>query len=157
MSSSDNDDRSSRFHDEGLQYMTLSNAQRGAPAPSRARLWTGRVLSVVPSLLLLVGGAMNLAQTKDAVEGAAKYGYPESAVFPLGVTIVVCTLLYLIPRTSTLGAILLTGYLGGAVATHVRASDPVAFVVLPAVFGAVLWLGLLLREPRLSAVLPLRR
>jgi hypothetical protein len=87
-------------------------------------------------------------------EGTRKYGYPEHSAIPIVITEILCTLLYAIPRTATLGAILLTAYLGGAVATHVRADEPFFF---PIIFGVLVWLGLLLREPRLRTLLPLRK
>lgn len=119
-------------------------------------LWIGRIIGVLPALLLLAGGVMNVTKAKDAVEGAAKFGYAESTVVPLGVALIASTLLFLFPRTAVLGAILLTGWLGGAVATHVRAGDPVFNIVFPVVFAAVLWLSLVLREPRLRGLVPLR-
>lgn len=83
-------------------------------------------------------------------------GYPEQVILPLGVVLCVCTVLYLVPQTAVLGAILLTGYLGGAVATHVRHEDGLFAVFFPAIFGALLWGGLVLRDPRLAALVPWR-
>jgi hypothetical protein len=114
--------------------------------------WTGRVLSVLAVLPILMGAVMNLTRAPQAVEGSKQYGYSPNTMLPLGITAVVCVLLYLIPRTALLGAILLTGFLGGATATHVRASE--AFVI-PVVVGVIVWLGLLLREPRVRGLLPL--
>ena len=90
----------------------------------------------------------------QAVEGFAKYGYPAGAVLGLGIVELACTLAYVFPPTAVLGAILLTGYLGGAVATHVQKSEPWFF---PVIFGVLVWLGLVLRDPRLRALVPLRK
>jgi hypothetical protein len=116
--------------------------------------WTGMTLSVLPSLMLLASGAMKVARAPQIVEGLGKLGYPEHLVRPIGLLEIACTLLYLVPQTAVLGALLLTGYLSGAVATHVRVSDSPLMVVSLAV---VLWAGLFLRDERLRALLPLRR
>lgn len=123
---------------------------------SRTSLWTVRIVSGLPALFLLVDGAMKLVKPAVVVEGTTKLGYSESAIIPIGIVLIACTLLYLIPPTSVLGAILLTGYLGGAVATHVRAAEGLFPIILPIVFGGLLWLGLYLHDPRLQALLPLR-
>lgn len=123
---------------------------------SNKLLWAGRIMSGLPTLFLLVGGITNLFKPASVVEGTVKLGYSESVILPLGIVLLACTVLYLIPRTSILGAILLTGYLGGAVATHVRAGDPLFNILFPVIFGALLWGGLYLRDARLRALLPLR-
>jgi hypothetical protein len=122
---------------------------------SKGMLWTGWIMSALPALFLLFGGVMDLVKPPSVVEGTLKMGYPESVIFGLGVVVLLCTILYLIPRTSILGAILLTGYLGGAVATHVRILD-LRSVPIPVLFAALLWGGLYLRESRLRALIPLR-
>jgi hypothetical protein len=124
---------------------------------SKAMLWTGRILSAVPSLFLLVDGAMKLVKPEPVVKATVELGYPESVILGLGVVLLTCTILYLIPFTSVLGAILLTGYLGGAVASHLRHGDGPFTIFFPVIFGALLWGGLLLRDARLRALLPLRR
>ena len=124
--------------------------------PSKAALWTGRVMSVLPALFLLFDAAMKLVKPQFVVDATVRLGYPENVIVPLGVVLLVCTVLYLVPRTSVLGAILLTGYLGGAVATHVRHEDSPFEIVFPVVFGALIWGGLVLRDPRLRSLLPLR-
>src|SRR6516162_6941625 len=106
---------------------------------SKAMLWTGRILGLLPALFLLVDGVMKLVKPEPVVEATVKLGYPESVIFGLGIVLLTCTILYLIPRTAFLGAILLTGYLGGAVASHLRAGDGPFPVLFPAVFGALLW------------------
>jgi len=125
-------------------------------APSNTAFWVGHAVSALPVLALFASGVMKLAKPAFIVEGFTKqHGYPEFVIFPLGIVEVVCTILYLIPQTSVLGAILLTGYLGGATATHVRISE--AAFVFPVLFGILLWLGLYLREPRLRALIPWRK
>jgi hypothetical protein len=123
---------------------------------SKATLWAGWILSAVPALFLLVDGVMKLVKPAPVVEATVQLGYSESVIFPLGIVLLGCTVLYLIPRTSVLGAILLTGYLGGAVATHVRVGEGPFPVLFPVFFGALLWGGLVLRDTRLRALLPLR-
>ena len=123
---------------------------------SKGMLWAGRVLTALPALFLLMDGVMKLVKPDIVVETTVQLGYPESVIFGLGLVLLTCTLLYLIPRTSVLGAILLTGYLGGAVATHVRVEDGVFPVFFPVILGALLWGGLVLREGQLRALLPIR-
>jgi hypothetical protein len=127
-----------------------------APRVSKAALWIGRVLSALPALMLLLGAFMTLLRNPQAVEGARQLGLSDRAGMLIGVTLLACTLLYIIPWTSVLGAILLVGYLGGAVFVHVQKGEH-GQMWTPVVVGALLWLGLLLREPRLRALLPLRR
>jgi len=129
-----------------------------APAPvGKAALWTGRVISTLPALFLLLDAAMKLVKPGFVVEATGDLGFPESVIVPLGIVLAGCTILYLIPRTAALGAILLTGYLGGAIAAQVRHEDGWFPIVFCVVFGALLWSGLLLRDARLRAVLPWNR
>jgi uncharacterized membrane protein YphA (DoxX/SURF4 family) len=104
-------------------------------------------------LMLLFSAAMKFAKPPAAVEGMAKLGLPESLLFGLGILELVCTIIYIIPRTAVLGAILLTGYLGGAILTHLRVGDN---FIGPIVFGVFIWGGLFLRDPRIRALIPLR-
>ena len=138
--------------------LSLSSANPAAPRAadtSRKALWAGRVLSGFASLFLAVDAAMKVVQAQPAIEGTIKVGYPASMVFPLGVIGLVMLALYLFPRTSVFGAILWTGYLGGAVATHVRLGDPLfTHVLAPVYFASFLWLGLWLRRPELRALVP---
>jgi hypothetical protein len=115
----------------------------------------GWVFTVLPAVLLAFSGAMKLSGAAQVVEGfTAKFGFPASVIVPIGLVELACTALYLAPRTAMLGAVLLAGYLGGATVTHVRIGES----PLPAIFvGVVLWGGLFLRDPRLRALLPLRR
>lgn len=123
-------------------------------SPSKALLWTGRVLSTLPALMLLMSAGMKFARPPEVVEGMGKLGYAPELALPLGIVELVCTIIYIVPQTAVLGAILLTGYLGGATATHVRVGDP---WFAPVILGVVLWLGLYLRNARLQVLLPLRR
>ncbi|WP_373652871.1 MULTISPECIES: DoxX family protein [unclassified Schlesneria] len=120
---------------------------------SRGILWTGRVLSTLPVLMLILSAIMKFAKPAPFSEGFGKLGFPESLANGLGIVELVCTALYVIPQTSVLGAILLTGYLGGATATHLRVNDP---WFGPVLMGVVLWLGLFLRDKRLRALIPFR-
>lgn len=121
---------------------------------SGAQLWAGRIISALPVLLLLVTSVMTITRPAGAAQGMSKFGYPAHLARPLALVELTCTILYLIPRTAVLGAILLTGYLGGATATHVRMSDP-SFVT-PVVCGVLVWVGLYLRDRRVRALIPLR-
>jgi hypothetical protein len=124
---------------------------------SKGRLWTGRVMSFVPALLLILDGAMKFVKPAEVVKATVELGYSENMLVPLGVVVLVCSIVYLIPRTEVLGAILLTGYLGGAVASHLRHEDGVFAVVFPAAFGALFWGGLVLRDDRLAKLLPITK
>jgi hypothetical protein len=126
------------------------------PAPaSKAMLWTGWILSILPSLLLLLSGTMKLVKSPTVVEGFEHFGYPEHLALTIGIVEVGCTLVYLIPRTAVLGAILLTGYLGGAIATHARLAE--RDFLVPLVLGVLVWGGLYLRDARVRALIPFRR
>jgi hypothetical protein len=118
----------------------------------------GIVLTALVALFLTFDTMLKVLALAPAVEGTTTLGYPVATVVPIGVIELVCLTLYLVPRTSVLGAVLLTGYLGGAVATHVRLGNPLlTHTLFPLYVGAMLWGGLYLREPRLHALLPLRR
>lgn len=104
-------------------------------------------------MFLLVDALMKFVKPAAVVEATVQLGYPESVILPLGIVLAVSTILYLVPRTAILGAILLTGYLGGAVATHVRVGGPAFSIIFPIVFGILIWAGLYLRDPRMSAVI----
>ena len=123
---------------------------------SNKRLWAGRIISAMPALFLLVDGAMKLVKPELVIRATVELGYAEAVIVPLGIVLLACTILYLVPRTSVLGAILLTGYLGGAVATHVRAGQGPFEILFPVAFGALLWGGLVLRDERLGSLLPFR-
>lgn len=126
-----------------------------APA-SKPALWGGRILTVLVVLFLLLDGAVKVAMVDEVIKASAKYEIPERVVPGLGVVLIAAALIYAVPQTSILGAILLTGYLGGAVWTHVRQGDSIFSMVFPIIFGALIWGSLYLREPRLRALIPLR-
>ena len=124
------------------------------PAPvSKSALWGGRVASALPALMLLASGVMKLLKPAAVVEGFTHLGWDERLALGLGVVELACTVIYLIPPTAVLGAVLLTGYLGGAIATHVRIGEP---YYTQFGLGVLVWLGLYLRDARLRALLPLR-
>lgn len=107
----------------------------------------GWILSILPCAMLFMSAYMKLSGAKDAVEGLAKYGYPVSVLLPLGVIELAAAIVFLTPRVSIFGLAVLTGYLGGACATHVAAGDPTANAATPVVLGVVLWIGFVLRYP----------
>lgn len=124
---------------------------------SRLR-WTGWILSGLALLLLSVDAAGKLLQVDPVVQGTARLGYPAQAVATIGALELAALLAYAVPGSAVLGALLLTGFFGGAVATHLRIGDPLWSHVLSPVYMALfVWAGLWLREPRLRALLPLRR
>jgi len=125
----------------------------GSATGGKGKLWAGRILTAIPVLMLLASAGMKLARPPQVLEGMGKFGYPESAILGIALAELACAILYAIPRTAVLGAILVTGYLGGATATHVRVSD--AFVA-PVLLGVMAWAGLYLRDERLRRLLPLR-
>ncbi|HEY1959177.1 MAG TPA: DoxX family protein [Polyangiaceae bacterium] len=121
---------------------------------SRVALWTGRVVSALPALALVLSASMKLAHSPELTgEIVGKLGYPDPAIARLGVLELVCAVLYAIPQTSFVGALLVTGYLGGAIASHVRVGESFA---APLVLGVLVWVGLYLRESRLRALAPIR-
>ena len=123
----------------------------------KKRSWAGIVISAIPTLFLLMDAVGKLVKPEPVVTGTVELGYPETVIVPLGITLLICTVLYAIPMTSILGAILLTGYLGGAVATHVRVGNPVfTHMLFPVYLGIMIWLGLYLRDVRLRSLIPLR-
>ncbi len=122
-------------------------------AGSSLRIWASRILTALSVLFLLMDGGMKLFKPPFVVEATVRLGYPESTIVGIGVVVLVCTVLYVIPRTAVLGAILLTGHLGGAVASNVRAGTPVFNVVLPILFGVIVWTSLVLRDKRLESIL----
>lgn len=116
--------------------------------------WVGRALSALAVLPFTLSAGMKLARRPEVIEGMGHLGLPESLILPLGLLELLCIVVYAVPRTSVLGAVLFTGYVGGAILTHLRIGEA---VVLQIVLGVLIWLGLYLREPRLHALLPLRK
>ena len=136
--------------------MTTATQQLQA-STTKSRLWTGRILSGLAIAFLLFDTIIKVLKLPVAMDGTVQLGYPASAVFGIGVIELICLALYAFPRTAALGAILLTGYLGGAIATHVRISSPLfSHVLFPVYVAAFIWGGLYLRERRLHALVPLR-
>ena len=121
---------------------------------SKKSLWAGRIISGWMVLFLLFDGGVKVMRVPDAVDATVRLGYPARLLLAIGIVELTCAILYVIPRTSILGAILLTGYLGGATATQVRLEDPWFF--FPIVIGVLVWLGLYLRDERLRELVPLR-
>ena len=124
-------------------------------APQKSRSWAGIVVSAIPTLFLLLDAIGKLVKPEAVVTGTIELGYPESVIVPLGIILLICTVLYAIPKTSVIGAILLTGYLGGAVATHVRLNNPLfTHQLFPVYLGIMIWLGLYLRSSNKRHYLP---
>src|SRR5579863_5514069 len=106
---------------------------------SKGAMWTGRIMSALPVLLVLFGAVTKVMKLAPVMEGMARAGLPARLTVPIGILELTCVIVYLIPRTSVLGAILLTGLLGGAVSTHVRAQEGLFAISFPVIFGAILW------------------
>ena len=124
------------------------------PSESKGMIWTGRVMTALPALMFVFSAIMKIAKPPAVLEGFAKSGIPERLAPGIGILELACVILYLIPRTAVLGAILLTGYLGGAIMTHLRVGEA---WVGPAIFGVLVWGGIFLRDARLRALIPLRK
>jgi hypothetical protein len=123
---------------------------------SKAMLWSGRIISGLVVLFMVFDGVTKLMKIGPVLEAAARLGYTVGTTVAIGCILLVCTALYVIPQTSVLGAILLTGYLGGAVASNLRIGSPVFNTVFPVIFGMVTWGGIFLRDSRLRTLLPLK-
>src|SRR5215470_10705195 len=126
---------------------------QSASVPKK-RPWTGYVLTALIASFLLFDCSLKILRLTPAIEANARLGYPANVILPIGIAELICLILFIVPRTSILGAILLTGYLGGATATQVRLEDPWFF--FPVVIGVLVWGGLYLRDERLHALIPLR-
>ena len=141
-----------------LKPQPVSNSVYANVPGSKARHRAGAIMAGLAILFLLFDSVGKLMRVAPAVEGTVQLGYPEFTVRVIGIILLTCVLLYAVPRTSVLGAILLTGYLGGAVATHFRVGSPLlTHTLFPVYLGALIWGGLLLREDRLRSLIPLRR
>jgi DoxX-like family len=127
---------------------------RGATT-SKTSVWAGRIITTLVVLLLVFDGAIKALKLPAAVDGAVQSGYPAGTVLPIGIVLLACVVIYVTPRTSILGAILLTGYLGGATATMVRLSN--TLFPIPVVLGMLVWAGLFFRDERLRALIPVRK
>ena len=126
----------------------------GSARSSKWMVWTGWVLTILPAALLIMSGTMKLMGGPELEKGMEQTGIPLSVAKPLGIVEIVSAVIYLVPQTAVLGAILLTGYMGGAIATHVRLEE--SFIV-QTIIGVVVWLGIYLRDARLRQLIPLRR
>jgi hypothetical protein len=136
----------------------MSTSLETPPAPpSKVARWSGWVLTALIIFANLAGATLNLSGNEKAAEDAVKIGYPKETLFGIGVAVVICTVIFAVPKTAVLGAVLLTGYMGGAVATHVRAGEGWRAAIPAFIFAALVWVAMLLREPRLRAVLPIRK
>lgn len=124
---------------------------------SKGMLWTGRILSGLMALFFIFDGVGHLMKPAPVVEAFVRLGYPLSASAGIGLLALICTAIYVTPKTSVLGAILLTGYLGGAVSTHVRAGSSMFEMIFPVILGALVWLGIFVRDAELRRLIPLRR
>jgi hypothetical protein len=123
---------------------------------SKGRLWTGRIISALVVLFLLFDSITKVMMVRAVIEASAQLGYPANTIFTIGIILLVCTVFYIIPQTAVLGAILLTGYLGGAVAANLRIGSVMFNTLFPIVFAALAWTGIFLRESRLGALIPFR-
>ena len=119
---------------------------------SKAALWTGRIINILCLLFLAFDAVMKIIKESHSIEGSAKLGWPVHLVQPLGIVLLICTIIFAIPRTAILGAILITAYLGGAVAIMVRVEEPFFF---PVIFGILIWVGLYLRNGKVRSFIPL--
>jgi len=123
--------------------------------PSKAQVVTGRVLGAVAVLFLVMDGVMKLIRPESVLKASAPLGFTSDMLLGIGIVLLLCTVLYVVPRTSVLGAALLTAYLGGAVSIMVRFSMPLFNMVFPILFAVVLWISLWLRTPQLRRVFPI--
>lgn len=136
------------------QSPATSQSALTAGPTSKKMLWTGRVISAIPVLLMIFSAVMKLIKAAPVVQGMPRYGYPESQIVTIGVLELLSCIIYVIPNTAVLGAILMTGYLGGATATNSRIGDP--SYVMTVLLGVFVWGGLFFRDARVRALLPLR-
>ena len=136
---------------------TTLDAIATSPATSTPRRWPGRVITAIPVLFLAFDVAIKFANPPAVTEASVKLGLPPELAVVLGVVLAACLALYVVPRVAPLGAVLLTGYLGGAVLTHARIGDPLfSHTLFPVFVGAFLWAGLYLRDPRVKRLLAAR-
>jgi DoxX-like family len=131
----------------------LFHPQPATPPVSRKQFVTGWILSGLTGAFLLFDGVAKLFKPVAVVKATVELGYPESTIVGIGVVLVISTILYLLPRTAIFGAILLSAYLGGAVATNVRVGAPLFNLVFPVIFGCLVWTGLYFRDGRLKFLL----
>lgn len=123
---------------------------------SKGMVWCGRILSLLVILALAFDGVTKVMKVASVMKALASLGYPKDLAVVIGTILLICTAIYAIPQTSVLGAIVLTGFLGGAFEVHLRAGDPALECAFPLILGVLIWLGLYLRDARLRALIPLR-
>jgi hypothetical protein len=137
------------------QSSAITESAARTATTSKKMLWTGRIISAIPVLLMVFSAVMKLIKAAPVVQGMPRYGYPESQIVIIGVLELLSCIIYLIPSTAVLGAILMTGYLGGATATNVRVGDP--SYIMTVLLGVFVWGGLFFRDARVRALMPFRR
>ena len=130
-----------------------ANASGAQAGISNAQLWAGHIISAVAWIFMLVDGVMKLVKPPVVVKATTQLGYAETVISGIGVTLLICTIVYMVPRSAPVGAVLLTGYLGGAVASNLRAGEPMFNLVFPILMGAFVWGGLWLRDERVRGML----
>ena len=123
---------------------------------TRTTMWTGRVLSALAVIFLAFDGSIKLMKLPVVIDATAQLGFPQDSILVMGLLLVACTLIYAIPRTSVVGAVLLTGYLGGAVAAQMRVGHPAFEVIFPIIVGSIVWIGLFMRDQRVRALIAAR-
>tara|TARA_R110002049_G_scaffold120161_2_gene274564 strand:- start:260 stop:658 length:399 start_codon:yes stop_codon:yes gene_type:complete len=123
---------------------------------TKSILWTSYILQSLIVIMLLMGAFNNLLQTEMAVNEAVEMGYPKTSVLYLGIVLLISTILYAIPKTTFIGGLFLTAWLGGAVATHVIHNDPITNILFPVIFGILIWLSILLRNKKMRTIMLLK-
>jgi hypothetical protein len=147
-------------YEEDIMPVSIDTAASDTAAASKSRLWTGRILSTLTILFLVMDIVFKFIRPipPQVMQSMTQLGFQPSLLTAIGILLTICTVLYVIPATSVLGALLLTGYLGGAVSVQVRVGNPLfGYVLFPVYVGVLMWAGLCLRESRLLALLPLRK
>jgi len=137
--------------------METINVIQPKPLSGKGARWTGRIISIILVLFLLMDAIMKVVKATPSMEGSVQLGWPQSEVQSIGIVLLAATILYIIPRLSILGAILLTGYLGGATSVMVRAMQPGHPYIFPIIFGVLVWAGLFLRDEKLRTLIPFRK
>jgi DoxX-like family len=140
---------------ENMEGNQMSSATE-IRSQSKSALWTGRIISGLVVLFMVFDGVTKLMRVEPVLKAAAQLGFSVHQIVGIGIVLLICTLVYVVPRTSILGAILLTGYLGGAVAIQVRAGNPLFETLFPVIFGVLTWAGLFMRDHRLREMVPVR-
>jgi hypothetical protein len=123
---------------------------------SKKQLWAGRIITGVVALFLLFDAVTKIMKESHVLQAFARLGYPANSAVTIGAVLLICLVIYMVPRTAVLGAILLTGYLGGATDANFHAGSPLFEVLFPVIFGVLTWAGVFLRERRLRELVPLR-